>query len=516
MAGTGEENFYGEVRRRPGHIRTAGEVRTATAAAWKWALFPFSLVASGLIISLFLDNLFIPSVWYMRVYFYFFFVTQIWMITQFFLYLNYRKIHYDLGDRFTVPVNDRLVTVIISSYNEPIELLENTIVKVKSLFHGKIVVADDSTVGVEELRKAALRSRVALLHRSDRTGFKAGAINNAMKYVRTPYVILLDSDAVPTPEFFRIAKSYISHYDFVQFPQFYGNRKASYVSSGAYAQQVPFMFRIMPIRSQRGSAFMLGTNVILQKKSLSSIGGFDEKSVTEDLSTSLRMHESGFRSVYVNRNVVVNSAPETLRTYFTQQQRWANGTLEIFRQISSSGRRSLGLRKYFDYFVGSSWYLYGFAFLFMSLSVFFFALFHVQFLNVPYETYMLLFVPYIVLTLLIYYSTVLETGHGAKEVFLNMSFNAICFPIYIKALMLSLFKSRTAFERTPKKLEKASQMSKYHGILPQLALMVILLTSVFVCLDDAIRGFYRVESIFNAAWGIFYMSMLLPIYLYPY
>ena len=498
------------------YVKTAHEIRVATAAFWKWALFPFSLVATGLIVSLYLDNLFVPSVWYLKVYFYFFFVTQVWMITQFFLYLNYRKIRYDLGDRFSDPVPDKDVTVIISSFNEPYVILEKTVSAVRQFFTGKIMVADDSTGDVEELFELTKKQRAAFLHRSERIGYKAGTLNNALKYVRTPYVILLDSDAVPSAEFFSISKSYIQHYDFVQFPQYYENRRVSYVSGGAYAQQVPFMFRIMPLRSQRGSAFMLGTNVIFRKDSITKVGGFDEKSITEDLSTSLLMHEAGYKSVYVNRKVVMNSAPETLRAYFTQQERWAKGTLGVFRQISSTGMRKMGFKTYFDYFVGSSWYLYGFAFLFMSMSVFFFALFHAEFLMVPYITYVSLFIPYIILTLLIYYTTILETGHGAKEVFLNMSFNAICFPIYIKALLLSLFRKKILFNRTPKKLEKSTEFRKYSRIAPQLTLLTMLITSVMVCLTDFVRGYYPIESLFNAVWGSFYISLLIPIYLYPY
>lgn len=226
MSDQNQEIHYRNFFKNSRYARTAREIRIRTATFWKWALFPFSLVASGLLISLFLDNFFIPSAWYMRVYFYFFFVVQIWMVTQFFLYLNYRKIVYDLGDRFTDPIGDNQVTVIISSYNEPVDILENTIRNVKRYFRGKVVVADDSTENVNELRDMTLRYRVALLRRKNRKGYKAGAINNALKYVRTPYVILLDSDAVPTEDFFTIAKSYAIHYDFVQFPQYYGNKAA--------------------------------------------------------------------------------------------------------------------------------------------------------------------------------------------------------------------------------------------------------------------------------------------------
>lgn len=498
------------------YVKSAHDIRVATAAFWKWALFPFSVVAAGLVLSLYLDNLFVPSVWYMRLYFYFFFVTQIWMMTQFFLYLNYRRIRYDFGDRFHEPVPDKQISVIISSFNEPVEVLEKTLVAVRENFTGKVFVADDSTEDVDRLFELTRKYRVAFLHRKNRQGYKAGAINNAMRYVRTPYVILLDSDAIPTGEFFEISRSYIPHYDFVQFPQYYENRYDSYISNGAYAQQIPFMYRIMPLRGQRGTAFMLGTNVILKMSSVSNVGGFDEESITEDLSTSLLMHEKGFKSVYVKKNVVKNSAPDTLRAYFTQQERWAKGTLGVFRKISSTGVRKMGLKAYFDYYVGASWYLYGFAFLFMSLSVVFFALFQAAFLLIPYLTYVSLFLPYFILTLLIYYTTVLETGHGVKEMFLNMSFNAICFPIYIKSFAAAIFNKQVLFNRTPKNLQKSQSIKRYIRIAPQLALLTLLLTSIMVSGTEVVLGFHPLEATFNAVWGFFYFSLLVPVYLFPY
>lgn len=491
-------------------------IGTATVSFWKWALFPFSLIATSLLVALFIVNVFVPTAWYMKVYFYFFVVTQFWMIVQFFLYLNYRKIDYDFGDKYKEPVPDSDVTVIVSSFNEPTEILEKTLQAIRSYFTGPVILADDSTEAVDEVNLLSSAYKSTLVHRNERSGFKAGAINNAMKQARTPYVVLLDSDAVPSEDFFTISRSYVSHYDFVQFPQYYGNRQASYVAMGAYAQQVPFMFRIMPLRSQRGSAFMLGTNLIFRKKAVESVGGFDEESVTEDLSTSLKMHEAGCSSVYVNRTVVNNSAPENLRAFFTQQERWAKGTLGVFRQITSTSRRKLGFGVYSDYFIGTSWYIYGFAFLFMSLSVFLFALFQVQFLTVPYLTYVTLFIPYLILTLLIYYTTIQETGHGAKEVFLNMSFNAICFPIYIKSMFLAIFKRKTFFNRTPKKLGATTDVKKYVSISPQIALITMLLTSVFVNITEALEGYHPIEAIFNAVWGAFYISLLIPIYLYPY
>lgn len=89
-----------------------------------------------------------------------------------------------------------------------------------------------------------------------------------------------------------------------------------------------------------------------------------------------------------------------------------------------------------------------------------------------------------------------------KELFYNLSFNAVCFPIYAKGIIKDLAGYKATFERTPKM--KSSSSKKYMAILPQLILMVLFLTSMMISGTEAIKGIQRIPSIFNFIWAIFY------------
>lgn len=480
----------------------------------KWIMFPFLFFNAAFVIALYIDDVVVIDIWYMRVYFYLFFMAQIWLLAQFYLYISMRPPKLDIGDRFRDPVPDKKVTVLVSCYNEPVEVIEKTLRETRAKFSGKIILIDDSTQGQQKNRIIAMKYRVAHFTRRSRRGFKAGGINDILWYVRTPYVALLDSDAVPKREFFDIGLAYLKRYEIVQFPQYYSNRRKNAVTRGAYAQQIPFMYRIMPLRNSRNSAFMLGTNLLFHKDSILDLGGFDEASVTEDLATSVRFHERGYRSVYITRNTVDNSAPESLRAYFIQQKRWAQGTMHVFKKFATDPERDFSIHRYADYFIGSSWYFYGFIFPFLASSVFFFSVFHISFVFTSDSIYYTLYIPFVLLTFVIYLITLMQTGHGVKEMYYNMSFNSICFPIYAVGVLKGLFGSRFEFVRTPKGINMKG--GKLNVIIPQIMLSIIILASIVVSLYDAYIGMQRIPSLINTAWATFYFLLLVPLYIDPF
>lgn len=496
---------YGDGKLKPGAPKSS---------RLSWILFPFFVISAGFVIAFYIVDFFVIDVWYLQIYFYAFFAAQIWLLAQFYMYISMKPPKLDLGDRYTDRLPDSRLTVVISCFNEPPDIVERTLRATRENFTGKIMLADDSTHGADVNRKLTLKYRVAHFTRKRRRGYKAGALNDVMRFIRTPYVALLDSDAVPSAQFFHIGLSYARAYEIVQFPQYFGNRGTNTVTKGSYAQQIPFLYRIMPLRSSRNSAFMLGTNLIFRKDAINSLGGFDESSVTEDLSTSVKFHKGGYRSVYISRNTVDNSAPESLKSYFIQQQRWATGTIGVFMGFLRERSRDLHFYRYADYFIGSSWYLYGLVFPLLASSVFIFSVFHVSFIFANQFLYYTLYLPFITLSFGIYYLTIYQTGHGIRDMFYNLSFNAICFPIYAKGVVSGITGRRSAFSRTPK--GKQSNSHKYRAIIPQLTLLVILMTSMMVSALDALMNLDRITSIFNLVWAAFYFALLVPVYVYPY
>src|SRR6185295_5712470 len=119
------------------------------------------------------------------------------------------------------------------------------------------------------------------------------------------------------------------------------------------------------------------SNVVMRRAALLSIECvvdgrhhfFDETSVTEDFATSVRLHAGGWKTAYVNQTYVVGMGPETLPAYFTQQMRWAMGTLavglRIFRQLLKKPG-ALRAGQWWEYLMSGTYYFVGFAnFIFM-------------------------------------------------------------------------------------------------------------------------------------------------------
>lgn len=147
----------------------------------------------------------------------------------------------DLGTRYKDCMPDSTLTILVACYDEPPKIVEKTLKPIRSVFTEKIILVDDSTIGIEQNWEIALTYWVAHYQRDHRRGFNAGALNDIMRFVRTPYIALLDSDAIPTKAFFDIGLSYARRYEIVQFLQYYYNRNKNTVSKGSYAQNIPFM-----------------------------------------------------------------------------------------------------------------------------------------------------------------------------------------------------------------------------------------------------------------------------------
>jgi cellulose synthase (UDP-forming) len=84
-------------------------------------------------------------------------------------------------------------------------------------------------------------------------------------------------------------------------------------------------------------------------------------SVTEDMSTSMRLHAAGWKSVYHHEVLAVGLAPEDLPSMLTQRLRWAQGTIQVMLRENPLTMRGLSLAQRLMYF-GTMWsYLAGFA-----------------------------------------------------------------------------------------------------------------------------------------------------------
>ncbi len=409
------------------------------------------------------------------------------------------------------------VACLISSFNEPPEVLEETVAAVLAMDYAfkEIVILDDSTKAEsrEAAQNIAARYGVGCVQRSNRRGFKAGAINEFLPQITADYVALFDADALPTAAFLRECVPQIESnpkLGFLQTPQFYANAQVSYTALASSRQQNVFYEYICEGKSTSRAAFCCGTNVIFRRAALQDVGGFNEASVTEDFATSFQMHARGWDSLYLNRVYVYSLAPENLAAYFTQQSRWSFGTLSTARQFIKqflSKPRSLSAGQWWEYFLSATYYLVGWVnFIFILLPISF-LFFDIKPLRQDVSTYLLVFVPYLLFSLNMFYSGMEARGYKLGETVLGQQIGFLSFPTHMKSAVSALLGQKRPFGVTPKGV--GGRIS-WLALWPQIGLLLLSLGAFCFGIYRVAMGLESdVTAIgLNSLWALYHVWML--------
>jgi cellulose synthase (UDP-forming) len=234
------------------------------------------------------------------------------------------------------------VAVLIPVYNEPIEVVERTIIACSRLiWPGKvnIYLLDDSTKFDDKKNMIFLSEKynIKIINRDNRRGYKAGNINNAVaKYIHENYFVILDSDQAPEPEFLEKTIDYFSDNKiaFVQTPQHYVNEKTPLERAAKISMNLFYNIQC-PAKQKDSSVPFLGTNVVIKTRLFKNIAGFSYYTSTEDIELGLRFNEADFYGVYVPEVLVNGYSPPDFKAYSCQQYRWANGNLAVLRESFS-------------------------------------------------------------------------------------------------------------------------------------------------------------------------------------
>ena len=283
-------------------------------------------------------------------------------------YRRSRKYRYRLfnnGNNSNKNKKYRIATFVVS-YNENPEMVKGTLISVltaaRSYGSCDVFLLDDSTDEniVAELKSFCEENGITYLHRLSRRGFKAGAINDALaKYAKYyDLVAIFDADQRPKPEFFHVVTPYFSDPSiaFVQVPQNYTETYTK-IAEGAKYQQIPFLRVIMRGRNLV-SAMSLGSGTIFRISALEKIKKIKgdrveylrEDVITEDAATSLELFAKGFKSIYIDTDLIwYGEPPQDLHAYLAQQGRWSFGYFQLSKDLL---RLDLPLITFLDYLAG--------------------------------------------------------------------------------------------------------------------------------------------------------------------
>lgn len=249
---------------------------------------------------------------------------------------------------------DAPVDVFIVTYNEGLDILERTIMGALSIDHDDLrvwVLDDGARDSVRQLSEALGANYV---FRVKGKHAKAGNVNNgleqALKVGRRPeFVLLLDADFIPKRSILKRVLGLFERPEvgIVQTPQHFYNTdplQMNLLCTSVWPDEQRFFFNVyMPSKDAWGAAFCCGTSAVIRVNALEKSGGFATDTVTEDMLTTFKMYECGYRTIYLNEPLSHGLAPETLAEYVSQRSRWCVGTLQqIYTRWSFSGSGRIG------------------------------------------------------------------------------------------------------------------------------------------------------------------------------
>ncbi len=201
----------------------------------------------------------------------------------------------------------------------------------------QIQVLDDSTdetctiarARVDRLREQGLD--VVYIHRTDRTGFKAGALDHGLRTATGELIAIFDADFVPDPGFLRRTVHHFTDPDVGLVQTRWGHLNRAY-SALTQAQAVFLDGHFLvehPARNRSGRFFNFnGTAGIWRRKAIEDGGGWQHDTLTEDLDLSFRSQLAGWRFVYLPDIVTPAELPVDMNAFKSQQHRWAKGAVQ--------------------------------------------------------------------------------------------------------------------------------------------------------------------------------------------
>ncbi|HEX8847085.1 MAG TPA: glycosyltransferase family 2 protein [Pyrinomonadaceae bacterium] len=210
----------------------------------------------------------------------------------------------------------------------------------------EIQVLDDSTDETTKLAAETVEHYrregfdIYYIHRTDRTGFKAGALENGLKTAKGELLAIFDADFVPKPDCLRQLVDFFTDplvgCAQMRWSHINGNynlltRLQTIMLDGHFVVE-------QTVRNRTGGFFNFnGTAGIWRRSAIDMSGGWQHDTLTEDTDLSFRAQLMGWRFVYLLDEDAPSEIPVEINAFKAQQRRWAKGVMQVglklFRRI---------------------------------------------------------------------------------------------------------------------------------------------------------------------------------------
>jgi cellulose synthase/poly-beta-1,6-N-acetylglucosamine synthase-like glycosyltransferase len=230
-------------------------------------------------------------------------------------------------------VIERLVEAV-SRFDYPRELLD-------------VQVLDDSTDETCDVARSCVERHAAAqglpieyIHRANREGYKAGALENGLKTAKGEFIAIFDADFIPEPDFLRRTIPYFvdphggEKIGMVQTRWTYLNSDYSLLTNVETILLDGHFVVEHGARSRRGTFFNFnGTAGVWRRTVIDDAGGWQHDTLTEDTDLSYRAQLKGWKFIYLPQIECASELPVDMNGFKAQQARWAKGLMQTAKKI---------------------------------------------------------------------------------------------------------------------------------------------------------------------------------------
>jgi cellulose synthase/poly-beta-1,6-N-acetylglucosamine synthase-like glycosyltransferase len=298
---------------------------------------------------------------------------------------NLKRKNNDLGDDSKDSVNAPLISIHVPLYNEE-RVVDRLMEALTTLDYPnyEVIVVDDSTDSTtEKLKKWSKNSRVKIVHRDSRRGFKGGALNTALEHMSedAKYVVVFDADFIPPKdilwrflqefensvkrgdsfEIWRRKNTIVAvqgyQWHILNASENWITRSVTAEYAGNYLVERFFSENLPGVKMIAGSVFMIRADILRRY-------GWRE-SLTEDWDLTLRLYRDGYKVSYTPFVAAPAECPSTIMALMRQRARWAEGHTYAVKRYFWEIIRSkfLSLREKLEFMYLTPYYLNSFFFI---------------------------------------------------------------------------------------------------------------------------------------------------------
>ena len=238
-----------------------------------------------------------------------------------------------------------LVTIQLPVFNERhvVDRLLNAVSKLDyPQDKMQIQVLDDSTDDTVEISRrgvAALKERgfdAECIHRTDRTGYKAGALEHGTPFAKGEYLFILDADFVPNPDVLKKTIHYFSDPKIGMIQTRWGHLNRTFnLLTRIQAMFLDGHLELEQTARNRSGRFFTfnGTAGIWRKSCIADAGGWEHDTLTEDMDLSYRAQLKDWRFIFLNDVETPAELPVDMDGFKSQQHRWTKGSIQVCKKV---------------------------------------------------------------------------------------------------------------------------------------------------------------------------------------